>query len=92
MKILGFEIPKGQRLWFWNAGSEAGTLLAKDYDEAYAKAIAARLGGAESFLPDPTDPTELANQRRWFAKNDTLEEVVGEYTGPAYAGDLPDED
>ncbi len=60
--------------------------MAADYDEAYAKAIAIRLGN------DPPTPENVANQRRWFTDNDDLTEVVAEYTGPAFTGDLPDLD
>ena len=84
--ILNLAIPDGQKLWFYNLGGEVGTLLfAKDYDEAYAKAMALRLGGE-------TDPEAVSENQRWFSENDTLEEVVAEYTGPAYAGELPEFD
>ena len=85
MKLLGFEIPKGQRLWFWNAGGEVGTLLfAKDEDEAYAKCIQSRID---------SDPAKsLENARRWFAHHDELSEITADYTGTAYQGPLPDED
>lgn len=87
MTILGLTVPEGQRLWFWENGGEIGTLLmAANYDEAYAKAIAARLG------TDEATPTHVEAQQRWFAKNDVLREVEAEYTGPAFAGELPDLD
>lgn len=92
MKILGLIIPEGQRLYFWNCGGDCGTLLfAKDYDDAYAKCIQSRLSddvGRRGFQPPTAD--EVMDACRWFVKNDTLEEVTGEYTGPAFDGPLPD--
>jgi len=81
--ILGLKVPDGQSLWFWNCGGDVGHLLfAADYDEAYAKAIQARLDAAG----DTAESVE--NAQRWFSKNDTLVEVVAEYAGPAFAGEL----
>jgi hypothetical protein len=91
MNILGLNIPNGQRLWYWNCGGDLGTLFfATNRDEAYRKCIKARLNAIQGGVE--LDENDVENVRRWFSKNDTLEEVIDEYTGPTYRGALPDLD
>lgn len=85
MTILGLRIPEGQQLWFWSAGEAGHLLLARDYDEAYAKVLALRLSGIAA--PSAED---VSNAQRWSARHDHLERVVAEYTGPAFAGEIPE--
>jgi len=82
--ILGLPIPEGQSLYFWSVGQESGSLLfAANYDEAYAKCIAARV---------ESDPEHsLENAVRWFSKNDTLEEVGGEIDNAPHPGPFPED-